>query len=100
MLKIAEYNKITGNKIDLKELEKFGFKSKNNFYMIKEFPTDFNKGGNKNALLVYYSNRALVMDIMNNDYTYHVFDDELGRIEETLFDLIKADLVEKVESDV
>lgn len=25
MLKIAEYNKITGEKIDLKELEKFGF---------------------------------------------------------------------------
>lgn len=25
MLRIAEYNKITGKKIDLKELEKFGF---------------------------------------------------------------------------
>ena len=37
------------------------------------------------------------MDIMNNDYTYHVFDDELGRIEGTLYDLIEAKLVEKVE---
>ena len=25
MLRIAEYNKITGEKVDLKELEKFGF---------------------------------------------------------------------------
>lgn len=83
--------------VDLKELEKFGFKSENNFYMKKEFTTDFNESGNKNALLVYYSNKALAMDIMNNDYTYHIFDDELGRIEETLFDLIEAKLVEKVE---
>ena len=79
--------------VDLKELEKFGFKSKNNFYMIKEFTTDFNESGNKNALLVYYSNKGLAMDIMNNDYTYHAFDDELGRIEETLFDLIEANIV-------
>lgn len=28
MLRIAEYNKITGEKVDLKELEKFGFKTK------------------------------------------------------------------------
>ena len=30
MLKIAEYNTITGEKIDLKELEKYGFNSKYN----------------------------------------------------------------------
>ena len=28
MLKIAKYNKITGEKVDLKELEKFSFKPK------------------------------------------------------------------------
>ena len=28
MLKISEYNKITGEKIDLKDLEKFGFNPK------------------------------------------------------------------------
>ena len=38
MLKIAEYNTITGEKIDLKELEKYGFKynRQNNTY-IKTF---------------------------------------------------------------
>lgn len=30
MLRIAEYNKITGKKVELKELEKFGFKPKYN----------------------------------------------------------------------
>lgn len=83
--------------VDLKKLEKFGFENKNNFYMIKEFTTDFNKSGNKNALLVYYSNGGISLDIMNNDYTYHVFDEELGRIEDTIYDLIKANLVEKVD---
>lgn len=83
--------------VDLKELEKFGFTSENNFYIIKEFTTDFNESGNKNSLLVYYSNKGIVLDIMNNDYTYHVFDEELGRIEDTIYDLIKANLVEKVD---
>lgn len=64
--------------------------------MIKEFTTDFHEGQGKNSLLVYYSSRQIVLDIMNNDYTYHIFDDELGRIEDTIYDLIKDGLVEKV----
>ena len=33
MLKIAEYNTITGEKIDLKELEKYGFKEEHWVYI-------------------------------------------------------------------
>lgn len=85
--------------VDLEELKKFGFINKNRYYMIKEFTTYVNESGNKNALLVYFSNRGISLDIMNNNYSYHVFDDELGGIEDTIYDLIKANLVEKVESD-
>ena len=37
MLKIAEYNQITGEKIDLKELEKFGFEEEENNYFYYGF---------------------------------------------------------------
>ena len=38
MLRIVEYNKITGKKVDLKELEKFGFKeNENGLYYEKNF---------------------------------------------------------------
>lgn len=40
--------------------------------------------------------RSIYIDIMNNDCTYHNSGSELEFIENTLFDLIQANLVEKV----
>lgn len=39
MLKIAEYNTITGEKVELKELEKYGFKEYNDYWQ-----RDYNNG--------------------------------------------------------
>lgn len=97
MLKIAEYNKKTGKKIELKELEEYGFEMNNSFYYKKEFTTDFNDSGNKHEILIYTTDRSIALDIMNNDYTYHSFNTELGNIEDTLYDLINDGYIEKVE---
>lgn len=83
--------------IDLKELEKYGFELKNTIYYEKEFEAiNFDEEEN-HKILIYLNKRSIALEIMNNDYTYHSFDDELGRIEDTLYDLIKDGLVEKVE---
>lgn len=37
MLKIAEYNTKTGKKIDLKELEQFGFEEETDYYFYYSF---------------------------------------------------------------
>lgn len=100
MLRIVEYNKITGKKVNLKELEKFGFKeNENGLYYEKNFLAEFFEGEEEHQILVYKSERNIALEIMNNDYTYHSFDEELGRIEDTLYDLIQAGYVEKVEEE-
>ena len=96
MLKIAEYNTITGEKVELKELEKYGFKKHNNGYYEKEFTTEYHDSENKHSITIF-KHKQIALDIMNNDYTYHSFSNELGNIEDTLYDLIKDGLVEKVE---
>lgn len=96
MLKIAEYNKITGEKVDLKELEEFGFNlNENGLCYEKEFNADYFDEEENHSILVYVNGRGIVLDIMNNDYTYHSWNKELGGIEDTLYDLIQAGLVEK-----
>lgn len=77
MLKIAEYNTITGEKINLKELEKYGFKKwKYDFdrYSMRDITVC------KNKHLIFHNGRN--MD--RND---------------TLYDLIKDGLVEKVSDN-
>ena len=90
MLRIAEYNKITGKKIDLRELENFGFKygSRDRFiYKTKS------KGiesmiyidllpcyNNKNEIKVETPSNLIPEKILNK-----------------LYDLFQAGLVEKVE---
>ena len=84
MLKIAEYNTITGEKIELKELEKYGFKRK--YY-----------NGTKNLVLEY--------EIKNLPHKYQdiIFDIPTRKLEfcnwgsDIMFDLIKDGIVEKVE---
>lgn len=84
--------------VDLKELEKFGFNLETSkIYYSKEFYGDCNDEELPHEICIYVGTREIVLDIINNDYTYHTWERELGGIEETLFDLIQAGLVEKVE---
>lgn len=111
--------------VDLKELEKFGFKlgvelSKDelyedvlnegteymyNWYHLMQF--EFDEETNEpirtydnlypTIHIIVTDNRKIIIDIMNNNYTYHNEGSELSFIENILYDLIKANLVEKVE---
>jgi hypothetical protein len=91
---------IIKDSVDLKELEKFGFSlNKNGLYYEKDFLAECFEEEENHQVLIYINKRNIVLDIMNNDYTYHSWDDELGRIEDTLYDLIQAGLVEKVEEE-
>lgn len=83
MLKIAEYNTITGEKIDLKELEKYGF------IFIDHDDLWYSYYYHQvNDMKVAYSDRILCTDIIPIN--------EISNIN-TLYDLIKDGLVEKVE---
>lgn len=103
MLRIAEYNKITGEKVDLKELEKFGFKPKYNentgkiyeYYRINgdrkgttiKYDDNFNKKYKyRNFWEIFNWNKQ----ITNHGYIKLTDDDY-----EILYDLIQAGLVEK-----
>lgn len=81
MLRIAEYNKITGKKIGLKELEKFGFEitSKNN------------------KLLYAWKNKYFINVVEIDVQTREIrnLGDRSGNI--VFYDLIEAGYVEKVE---
>lgn len=86
--------------VNLKELEKFGFKeNENGLYYEKKFSAVCYDGEEEHEILIYKSKRNIVLEIMNNDYTYHSFDEELGRIEDTLYDLTTAGYVEKLEEE-
>ena len=75
--------------IDLKELEKFGFKEYPFYYF-----TDVNKG-------IYYEDEDIAINKKNRQ-VYMKIDDEVYEMNlgiksfDYLYDLIKADLVEKV----
>lgn len=72
--------------IDLKELEKFGF-IRESFYYSKEFDYDYYK-----VKIDIEQDRKYI--IIQNDY----YDSDYAcYIPNIIFDLIKADLVEKVE---
>ena len=101
--------------IDLKELEKFGFKKGKQ--LINICPSHFGEG--TEYMLEWYhklsriqedecgykipythimvkDTRFILIDVHNNDYTYHTEGSELEEVENTLYDLIQAGLVEKV----
>lgn len=83
MLKIAKYRNVLGEdgksvkreKIDLKELKKFGF---------EEDKRTYTYWGNTRKIIIYKKDRRLSFNSMNRKS----FD--------ILYDLIKADLVEKI----
>lgn len=81
MLKIAKYNTITGEKIDLKELEKYGFNNKYNNDGSYEKVVDYGR------TLWVEKNRCIGLE---DSMSYF-------NIGDTLYDLINDGLVEKVE---
>ena len=92
MLKIAEYNTKTGEKIDLKELEMFGFHigHKSNTYDGKcnFIPADNIRTSSKEKKITIGFNTDIWFD--NESYYSNQYID-------TLYDLIEAGYVEKVE---
>lgn len=74
------------NNVDLKELEKFGFDSDENDYFYDFIPYKYNNG---QYILIRKDTKDLYFDYFDIEYI-----DEAINI---LYDLIKADLVEKVE---
>lgn len=69
--------------VDLKELEKFGFKYRDGLLWKS-------KKGEWNVI-------ELKIDLDNRTIVIAPFHDQFNTIEDTLYDLIKADLIEKVE---
>ncbi len=91
MLKIAEYNKITGKKIDLKELEKFGFH-------LSDDKKSYEQLINENwwdIRIVDIEDRYL--EHITEEIGYWTFTDDDELLEITFADLLKEGYVEKVE---
>ena len=92
MLKIAEYNQITGEKIELKELEKFGFVEKRKYIR-------------KDNLAIEKETKTLLIQAINySPYgdRYPLNNKKNGLmiyVNDTLYDLIQAGLVEKYNKD-
>lgn len=85
MIKIAQYNKITGKKIDLKELKDFGFKEYNDSYK-RDYNNDYLTSVDKQTrevLKVDYE-----WSFLENKY----YEDSTYKID----DLIKAGYIEKI----
>lgn len=93
--------------VDLKELEKFGFKYDGvscyilkGYYPIEDDGTryiDENDFDYRWEIDITEKYRNLFIEIINNDCSYHNEGSEIDDLFELLYDLIKADLVEKVE---
>lgn len=83
MLRIAEYNKVTGKKIELKELEKFGFDLK------------MNTEDNYDQLYCFDSN--LMFDKIDKNIIIPIFNEEKAL--DTLYDLITNGYVEKDDNN-
>lgn len=111
MLRIREYNKITGEKIDLKELEKFGFKENEEgryelkkYYELEEDGTRYidEYGADYKWSIEIYKRKngnELWLEIMNNDCSYHNEGNEVEEIMCLIYDLTEAGYVEKVEEE-
>ena len=87
MLKIAEYNKITGEKVDLEELEKFNFEyDEDNDYW---FYYGFTEPNDQSEVRYYIDNKerriSVGFDMYVNPY----------KILDKIYDLIQLGSVEK-----
>lgn len=112
MLKIAEYNTITGEKIDLKELEKYGFTLRYSQYdgkvnqIIQEWGYPFVDKKDR-PFITFVKRKKYIsrIPLWNRKFDYHfkgefIIPSHSRNREEffdTLYDLIKDGLVEKVD---
>ena len=85
--------------VDLKELEKFGFiKTKNDTYFKNE-PNDAYEQFETNIVINpvgTFEKNEIIFEIADLDNSEEKSDIDIGARIDTLYDLIKADLVEKV----
>lgn len=88
MLRIAEYNIVTGKKIELKELEKYGFNLTGGVY----YKTIYEGRRGQDFELVIYNDRFIQSYSNGADG-----DGEENYIDDTLYDLIKDGFIEKVD---
>lgn len=109
MLKIAEYNTITGEKVELKELEKYGFEisnkciwhnvdTENEFYTTilqarKEIKIILGSDYKVDcSIVVNELNRTIDWGFITQKYEYELYK---KFVEETLYDLIKDGFIIK-----
>ena len=88
MLRVAEYNKVTGEKIELKELKKYGFNLIGGVY----YKTIYEGRRGQDFELVIYNDRFIQGYSNGADGS-----GEENYIDDTLYDLIKDGFVEKVD---
>ena len=94
--------------VDLKELEKFGFKKNedNEYECIGQYPLEDDgtryedeSGFNyiwKMDTCTINNEKLIWIEVINNDCTYHNEGTDFGELFDTIYDLIQAGLVEKV----
>ena len=93
MLRIAEYNKITGKKIELKDLEKFGFR-KNKWWLKGLYTKSICEGaiGQRFSIII---DKDRYINGYSEDFS------AIGKIaylDDTIYNLIGAGYVEKVKN--
>lgn len=90
MLKIAEYNTITGEKIDLKELEKYGFSFWENGCGTTGYSYDTIRG----SITIVEKDKEY-----NNKYNDErmIMENDIVKNIDLFYDLIKDGLIEKVD---
>lgn len=76
--------------VDLKELEKFGFENNyNNEYLLKSYKQDFSQD---DYVTIKKEDRSIQISHYQDEYGAT----NIIRIDELLYDLIQAELVEKI----
>jgi len=87
------------NDVDLKKLEKFGFKNSRNDTWYKEEPNDDFERFQTNIIVNPFGNfekNEIIFEIVDIDNDDVICDIDVGARLDTLYDLIQAGLVEKV----
>lgn len=89
MLKISEYNTITGEKIDLKELEKYGMLHNPSSECYEDDYSFIN-------LCIYEEDRGIQISIEDSTYRFSKdYENSVERAKNILYDLIKDGYVVK-----
>lgn len=86
--------------LDLKELEKFGFKNTKNDTWYKSEPNDDYERFETNIVVNpvgTFEKNEIIFEVVDLDNSDEISNIDIGARLDTLYDLIKADLVEKVE---